>query len=159
MAVTTTQTNMTGQSGFSPCPWADPEDQDPPTCQTVSFHTTSQGTAIHSISLPGGADSLLWSVPGQVYWLAGSEDGTVAVEAEGAMSQDYVWEPLPPPYPPVGFRINAQAQVIADCAIVYRNAVSAGALRHRVASTDACQGQQGQGTIAPAPPAPGAPLR
>jgi hypothetical protein len=152
VSVTTIQTQMTGASGFSPCPWEEPEAQDPSTCQSVFFRTESQGTQVHSIRIPGGADSVQWRPTGQVYWLAASEDGALAVSAEGAMTQDYVIEPLPGPYPPTGFRVNAEAPVVSNCAIVYRNVVSPGTVRHSVSSTDACLGEQGQGTIAPVAP-------
>jgi hypothetical protein len=160
VAVTTTFTQMTGASGFSRCPWADPEAQNPPTCQSVFFHGQVQETAVHSVSVPNGVDSVLWTVPqNQVFWLAAAEDGAQAIGAEGARMQDHVIEPLPGPYPPIGFRINAQPQVITGCTIVYRIAASGGAQRHGVSSDDACQGLEGQGTMAPAPPLVSMPSR
>jgi subtilisin family serine protease len=149
VSVTLLQTQTTGTS-ISTCPWADPNDPNPPQCTSVFYQTSTQSTAIHALTVPTGTDAVLWTLSGQqAYWLAGSEDGSQLVTAEGSMTQASVYEPLPGPYPPTGFRINAQPQVVSGCLITYRVAASGGTQLHGVTSTDACLGQEGQGTMAP----------
>lgn len=152
IAVTKFESTLTSNSGRQVCPWAT-NNPYPDLCVTATAVETALGTDIWEVDIASPQTKhIIWSTPGQVFWLASSEDGVQIVTAEGGVSQTTVFEPNPNWHQDATLQFEAQTtgpQVITSCGEVWKAYSSGAVLLPSVPNAAACQGLQGQGTISP----------
>ena len=151
VAVSKFQQSLQSLDSFSPCPWdPDPTGSNAELCRGASFLYSTEGTDVWSVPTSATGPRLLWSFPSpkEVFWLAGSEDGSQVVTGEG-QSQATV-------------RLTRGQVLVEDpptfsgCGVGYRRATSGADATPMVPTPSVClAGGQGQGTISPAPPRSG----
>jgi hypothetical protein len=144
VAVSRTQHVVTSLGPFGDCAFGLPNSI--AKCRTVSSLISSEGADIWSVPTRGGPPTLIGSVPKQVFWLAGSEDGTQIVLGEGILQQTFQLVSMPPP---TTFQTISGPQVISACGVTYRPTGNPSAPALFAPTDNVCRGLQGQGTIAP----------
>jgi len=147
-AITRRLTQLTGTSGYQPCPGADPSDPNPALCRNATYRSDPERTVVHLIRIQGGQDTTQWTITGKdVFWMGISEDGAQLALGEGTRHDTWTMQ-----WTQSGRQLVGDPSQYESCGVGYRAYRTGNELRPLVQFADFTCSDLGRGTISPAPP-------